>query len=185
LAWKIKAGTVWVNIHNWGDAAMPFGGYKQSGWSLHASPYSIWISATFQADEASFPERLAILRMSEQGEVFPTRREGSLPREHDPVTFRAGEFDSATDQIDSLYCFRSVHSSAPLNRAMTGREEHVHHGRRFFPEVVGRQVRDTLSVPITTDWSDKTLAQAAGPTLTVTSHPMAPPATRIRNLHRP
>ncbi len=28
---KIKAGTVWVNCHNILDAAMPFGGYKQSG----------------------------------------------------------------------------------------------------------------------------------------------------------
>ncbi|MDF1706410.1 MAG: aldehyde dehydrogenase family protein [Aeromicrobium sp.] len=29
---QIKAGTVWVNAHNAFDAAMPFGGYKQSGW---------------------------------------------------------------------------------------------------------------------------------------------------------
>lgn len=28
---KIKAGTVWVNCHNLLDPAMPFGGYKQSG----------------------------------------------------------------------------------------------------------------------------------------------------------
>jgi acyl-CoA reductase-like NAD-dependent aldehyde dehydrogenase len=28
----IKAGTVWVNAHNAFDCAMPFGGYKQSGW---------------------------------------------------------------------------------------------------------------------------------------------------------
>jgi phenylacetaldehyde dehydrogenase len=26
------AGTVWVNCHNVFDAALPFGGYKQSGW---------------------------------------------------------------------------------------------------------------------------------------------------------
>ena len=32
LARMIKAGTVWINTHNWGDAALPFGGYKQSGW---------------------------------------------------------------------------------------------------------------------------------------------------------
>ena len=32
LARRIKAGTVWINTHNWGDAAFPFGGYKQSGW---------------------------------------------------------------------------------------------------------------------------------------------------------
>jgi acyl-CoA reductase-like NAD-dependent aldehyde dehydrogenase len=29
---EIKAGTVWINCHNAFDAAMPFGGYKQSGW---------------------------------------------------------------------------------------------------------------------------------------------------------
>jgi aldehyde dehydrogenase (NAD+) len=28
----IKAGTVWVNCHNAFDTALPFGGYKQSGW---------------------------------------------------------------------------------------------------------------------------------------------------------
>ncbi|MDE1170635.1 MAG: aldehyde dehydrogenase family protein [Verrucomicrobium sp.] len=28
----LRAGTVWVNCHNVFDAAMPFGGYKQSGW---------------------------------------------------------------------------------------------------------------------------------------------------------
>ncbi len=29
---KLKAGTVWVNAYNIFDAALPFGGYKQSGW---------------------------------------------------------------------------------------------------------------------------------------------------------
>jgi phenylacetaldehyde dehydrogenase len=28
----MRAGTVWVNCYNVFDAAMPFGGYKQSGW---------------------------------------------------------------------------------------------------------------------------------------------------------
>jgi len=23
---------VWINIHNFNDVALPFGGYKQSGW---------------------------------------------------------------------------------------------------------------------------------------------------------
>ncbi len=32
LASKLKAGTVWVNCYNIFDAALPFGGYKQSGW---------------------------------------------------------------------------------------------------------------------------------------------------------
>ncbi|CAI9086714.1 aldehyde dehydrogenase family protein [Candidatus Methylacidiphilum fumarolicum] len=32
LAAKIKAGTVWINCYNVDDPALPFGGYKQSGW---------------------------------------------------------------------------------------------------------------------------------------------------------
>ena len=32
LARRLRAGTVWINTHNAGDPALPFGGYKQSGW---------------------------------------------------------------------------------------------------------------------------------------------------------
>jgi phenylacetaldehyde dehydrogenase len=32
IAAQIRAGTVWINCYNIFDAAMPFGGYKQSGW---------------------------------------------------------------------------------------------------------------------------------------------------------
>ena len=32
IAHSLRAGTVWVNCYNVFDAAMPFGGYKQSGW---------------------------------------------------------------------------------------------------------------------------------------------------------
>jgi phenylacetaldehyde dehydrogenase len=32
LAKKLWAGTVWINCYNVFDAALPFGGYKQSGW---------------------------------------------------------------------------------------------------------------------------------------------------------
>jgi phenylacetaldehyde dehydrogenase len=32
LARRLRAGTVWVNCYNVFDAALPFGGYKQSGW---------------------------------------------------------------------------------------------------------------------------------------------------------
>jgi phenylacetaldehyde dehydrogenase len=32
MAKRIRAGTVWINCHNVFDAALPFGGYKQSGW---------------------------------------------------------------------------------------------------------------------------------------------------------
>ena len=32
MARRIKAGTIWVNTHLTTDVAMPFGGFKQSGW---------------------------------------------------------------------------------------------------------------------------------------------------------
>ena len=32
MADQIAAGTVWINCYNIFDAALPFGGYKQSGW---------------------------------------------------------------------------------------------------------------------------------------------------------
>ena len=32
LAEEMRAGTVWINCYNIFDAALPFGGYKQSGW---------------------------------------------------------------------------------------------------------------------------------------------------------
>ncbi|HEX3438369.1 MAG TPA: aldehyde dehydrogenase family protein [Pseudacidobacterium sp.] len=32
MAKRLRSGTVWVNCHNVFDAALPFGGYKQSGW---------------------------------------------------------------------------------------------------------------------------------------------------------
>jgi phenylacetaldehyde dehydrogenase len=28
----IQAGTIWVNCHSYWDPALPFGGFKQSGW---------------------------------------------------------------------------------------------------------------------------------------------------------
>ena len=32
FAKAVKAGTVWINCYSIFDAALPFGGYKQSGW---------------------------------------------------------------------------------------------------------------------------------------------------------
>ena len=32
MAAKLRAGTVWINCYNVFDNALPFGGYKQSGW---------------------------------------------------------------------------------------------------------------------------------------------------------
>jgi phenylacetaldehyde dehydrogenase len=33
IAAQLRAGTVWINCYNVFDAALPFGGYKQSGWN--------------------------------------------------------------------------------------------------------------------------------------------------------
>ena len=32
VARELKAGTVWINTYHVYDNALPFGGYKQSGW---------------------------------------------------------------------------------------------------------------------------------------------------------
>jgi len=32
LSAQLKAGTTWINCYNIFDAALPFGGFKQSGW---------------------------------------------------------------------------------------------------------------------------------------------------------
>jgi phenylacetaldehyde dehydrogenase len=41
LAHRIKAGTVWINCYNVFDAALPFGGYKQSGWGREMGKESL------------------------------------------------------------------------------------------------------------------------------------------------
>lgn len=37
----LKAGTVWVNQYNGFDTAIPFGGYKQSGWGRELGPEAL------------------------------------------------------------------------------------------------------------------------------------------------
>jgi phenylacetaldehyde dehydrogenase len=32
IAAELRAGSVWINCYNIFDAALPFGGYTQSGW---------------------------------------------------------------------------------------------------------------------------------------------------------
>jgi phenylacetaldehyde dehydrogenase len=41
VAAKLRAGTVWVNCYNVFDPALPFGGFKQSGWGREGGPESI------------------------------------------------------------------------------------------------------------------------------------------------
>ena len=35
---RLRAGTVWINCYSVFDAAMPFGGYKESGWGREMGP---------------------------------------------------------------------------------------------------------------------------------------------------
>jgi aldehyde dehydrogenase (NAD+) len=41
LAHDIQAGVVWVNCYGMGDPAVPFGGYKMSGWGREMSLKSL------------------------------------------------------------------------------------------------------------------------------------------------
>jgi phenylacetaldehyde dehydrogenase len=41
IAQRLRAGTVWVNCYNIFDAALPFGGYKQSGWGREMGAESL------------------------------------------------------------------------------------------------------------------------------------------------
>jgi phenylacetaldehyde dehydrogenase len=41
IAAELRAGTVWVNCYNIFDAALPFGGYKQSGWGREMGPEAL------------------------------------------------------------------------------------------------------------------------------------------------
>ncbi len=41
LASQIKAGTIWVNCYNAFDTAVPFGGYKMSGYGRELGKHSI------------------------------------------------------------------------------------------------------------------------------------------------
>ena len=41
IAKRLKAGTVWVNMYDDFDAALPFGGYKESGWGREKGEYAL------------------------------------------------------------------------------------------------------------------------------------------------
>jgi aldehyde dehydrogenase (NAD+)/phenylacetaldehyde dehydrogenase len=41
VARRLQAGTVWINAYNFYDAAMPFGGVKQSGFGRDLGPDSL------------------------------------------------------------------------------------------------------------------------------------------------
>jgi phenylacetaldehyde dehydrogenase len=41
MAKRLRTGTVWINCHNVFDAALPFGGYKQSGWGREMGEFAL------------------------------------------------------------------------------------------------------------------------------------------------
>ncbi|MFO1037109.1 MAG: aldehyde dehydrogenase family protein [Geminicoccaceae bacterium] len=41
LAARLRSGTVWINCHNVFDAALPFGGYKESGWGREMGEFAL------------------------------------------------------------------------------------------------------------------------------------------------
>jgi NAD-dependent aldehyde dehydrogenases len=41
IARRLQAGTVWINTYDDFDAALPFGGYKESGWGRDKSEYAL------------------------------------------------------------------------------------------------------------------------------------------------
>lgn len=41
MAEALRAGTVWINCYNVFDAALPFGGYKQSGWGREMGHHAL------------------------------------------------------------------------------------------------------------------------------------------------
>ena len=41
IAKRLRAGSVWINCYNVFDAAMPFGGYKQSGNGRELGPHGL------------------------------------------------------------------------------------------------------------------------------------------------
>jgi phenylacetaldehyde dehydrogenase len=45
----LKSGTVWINCYNIFDTALPFGGYKQSGWGRESSPETLELYTQIKA----------------------------------------------------------------------------------------------------------------------------------------
>ena len=61
MARKIRAGTVCINTHNYGDPAWPFGGYKQSGWGREIGQGS---DGALHRDEGRRRPALTIARLN-------------------------------------------------------------------------------------------------------------------------
>jgi phenylacetaldehyde dehydrogenase len=53
LARCIRAGTVWIITHNFGDVALPVGGYKESGWGREMGKEVLELSTGIKATAAA------------------------------------------------------------------------------------------------------------------------------------
>jgi len=53
MAKRLKAGNVGINNHNFADPALPFGGYKQSGWGRELGYESIRLYTEVKAVAAT------------------------------------------------------------------------------------------------------------------------------------
>src|SRR5262249_50691153 len=55
LAAELKAGTVWINTYHVFDAALPFGGYKESGWGREMGHYDVELDPEVKSVVGSLP----------------------------------------------------------------------------------------------------------------------------------
>jgi phenylacetaldehyde dehydrogenase len=53
MAKRLKAGNIGINTHNYADPALPFGGYKQSGWGRELGYESIRLYTEVKAVAAA------------------------------------------------------------------------------------------------------------------------------------
>jgi phenylacetaldehyde dehydrogenase len=49
IAAELRAGTVWINAYNVFDSALPFGGYKQSGWGREMGYHALALYTEVQS----------------------------------------------------------------------------------------------------------------------------------------
>jgi hypothetical protein len=78
LAARLKAGTVWINCYNIFDAALPFGGYKQSAGARDGAVLDNYL-ATGRCDQVSMSCAIS-RRPAEAGSPLVVRQPGGISR---------------------------------------------------------------------------------------------------------
>ena len=64
VANRIKAGTVWINCHNYLTWSVPFGGFKQSGIGRDLGEYALAEYTTVKAVISAIPSNSADLTLN-------------------------------------------------------------------------------------------------------------------------